>query len=49
MRLGRYRIASTPTVAKLPQDEQWKVLTKWTLGMTSNPGQVELVFERRAD
>ena len=49
LRSYRYCITPTPSIARLSRDEQWKVLTKWTRGMTSIPGQVELMFHARAE
>ncbi|KZV78424.1 cytochrome P450 [Exidia glandulosa HHB12029] len=43
----KYRISPTPEIAKLPKDEQWRRLTKWTVGVTSTPGRVDLLFEKR--
>ncbi|KAH7100851.1 cytochrome P450, partial [Auriculariales sp. MPI-PUGE-AT-0066] len=45
--LRKYRIVPTPEVAALPKAEQWRRLTKWTVGITSTPGCVDLVLERR--
>ncbi|KAH7097522.1 cytochrome P450 [Auriculariales sp. MPI-PUGE-AT-0066] len=42
-----YRIAPTPEVARLSKQEQWKMLTHWTMGMTATPGAVKLVMEKR--
>ncbi|EJD34457.1 cytochrome P450 [Auricularia subglabra TFB-10046 SS5] len=43
----KYHLAPTPEIAKLARREQWKRLTKWSVGITATPGPVDLVLENR--
>ncbi|KAH7100893.1 cytochrome P450 [Auriculariales sp. MPI-PUGE-AT-0066] len=45
--MRKYCIRPTPEVARMPKQEQWARLTKWTQGVTSTPGRVDLILEPR--
>ncbi|KAH7100892.1 cytochrome P450 [Auriculariales sp. MPI-PUGE-AT-0066] len=45
--MRKYCIRPTPEVARMPKQEQWARLTKWTQGVTSTPGRVDLIIEPR--